>query len=102
MNEALFRAANERLVSWAERHEERDLERYYCECADSECRTQIELSAEQYEQVRTNARWFVLAPGHVTEDIEDVIRSEARFEVVEKHANVAGLVERLDERNGAQ
>ena len=34
-NEALFRAANERMAGWEEQHATSEIEVYFCECADT-------------------------------------------------------------------
>jgi hypothetical protein len=97
-NEAIFRVGNERMNQWEERHEDGVRERYFCECADAECREKVELTASQYEYVRSNSRWFVVIPGHETPDVEEVIDRHDGWNLIEKHANVTNIVEATDPR----
>jgi hypothetical protein len=83
-NEAVFRAANERL---RERVSELDGEAaipFICECSDANCLEVVELTLPAYEDVRLQgeACFFVL-PGH-NGDGERVVRESDGFMVVEK------------------
>jgi hypothetical protein len=84
-NEALFRQVNER-VKDVNRSFSLVLEHgdYLCECGDESCVERITLTAEQYERVRDDATHFVVRPGHVVPDVEEVVRREPGFEVVRK------------------
>ncbi len=97
-NEALFRAANERIAEWEERHHSEAGELYLCECADPACRQKIELSREQYEAVRSNSRRFFVVAGHAVPGIETVIETHEGWAVIEKDPAVTELVEGLDLR----
>ena len=97
-NEAIFRAANERMADWEERHTRSATEIYYCECADLECRDRVELSKEDYERARANARHFVVVPGHELPDIETVIHENDGWSIIEKPDEVADIVEATDPR----
>ena len=98
LNEGMFRDANERMVQWGERHDSEQPERYFCECSDPDCRQHILLRVEQYEEVRSNSRWFAVATGHANLEVERVISPDDGFDVVEKHDTVTELVEELDQR----
>lgn len=97
-NEAIFRAANERMADWEERHARGATEIYYCECADLECRDRVELTKPAYERVRSNPRHFVIVSGHELPDIETVIEENDGWSVIEKPAEVADIVEGTDPR----
>jgi hypothetical protein len=56
-----------------------------CECGDTSCIEQIELTPEEYERLRSDATWFAIRPGHEIPDVEDVIERGDRYWVVEKH-----------------
>jgi hypothetical protein len=92
-NEALFRSVNEQIEKLGEGDSaggER-LMAFVCECSDGTCTEQIQLRISEYEDVRAQGRWFAIAPGHVTEQIEHVIRTTERYLIVEK--DTAGAVE---------
>jgi hypothetical protein len=93
-NESLFREVNERIngiaaefsrFAGAEEYE------YVCECSDPDCVERISLTGEEYEQIRADGTRFVLAPGHVRQQIERVVQETDDHVVVEKHG-VAGDV----------
>jgi hypothetical protein len=85
LNEALFREVNERL---------RDLNESFgavtnrmeivCECANPGCAERISMSVREYEDLRSDPEHFVVAPGHVVPDIEDVIARGEGWEIVRK------------------
>ena len=97
-NEAIFRVGNERMAQWEERHEDGERERYLCECADSGCTEKVELTSAQYEYVRSNARWFVVIPGHEVPDVETVIDTHDGWNVIEKNPEVSHIVKSTDPR----
>ena len=97
-NEAIFRAANERMAGWEERHAASATEIYYCECADIECRDRVELGKADYERIRSNSRHFVIVPGHEVPDIETVIEENDGWSIIEKPDEVADIVEGTDPR----
>jgi hypothetical protein len=97
-NEALFRAANERMADWEERHATPGKELYLCECADPECREKLALTREQYEHVRIDSRHFAVLGGHEVPDVEVVIEKIDDWVIVEKPAEVEETLERLDPR----
>ena len=98
LNEAMFRDANERMVGWGERHEEALLETFFCECSDRECRQKIELSADEYEEVRSNSRHFAVAVGHANLSVERVVFPNDRYDVVQKDEDVTEIVQHYDAR----
>lgn len=100
-NEAIFRVGNERMSRWEERHEDGKPERYFCECADAECRNKVELTRSQYEYVRSDSRWFVVIPGHEVADVETVIDRHDGWYVVEKDPEVAPIAEATDPRQAS-
>src|SRR3954453_22596655 len=99
--EVLFRAGNDRMLSWPEMQERAargETLVCFCECGRRRCRKRIRLTAEQYEAVRTDATRFVIAHGHELPDVEDVVEEHEGYVVVQKHEEVRALVERLDLR----
>jgi len=94
-NEALFRNVNERIEQINELFATvTDKFEVICECADSGCVTQISIGNDAYEQVRTDATLFIVAPGHENSELEDIIDTQSDYLVVRKHA---GLPTRIAE-----
>jgi hypothetical protein len=94
-NEAESRQVNER------ESEIRDNElwqTYVCECGDETCTKQVELTPEEYEQVRKDPTRFVTCPDqeHVASDVERVVEKHQRYWVVEKSGEAAEVAEELD------
>jgi hypothetical protein len=97
-NEALFRAANERMADWDERHAAHEEELYLCECADPECREKLALTRGQYEHVRAHARHFAVRSGHEIPDVEVVVEKINDWVIVEKPPGIGANVEPFDPR----
>ena len=97
-NEALFRAANERMADWEERHSRSATELYFCECADPDCRVKVALTKAEYEDVRSDSRHFFVAPGHEIPDVEEVIEHHDEWLKVEKPPETDDVLEALDPR----
>jgi hypothetical protein len=99
LNEALFRDVNERIAESAERFDA-DKTEFVCECADPNCTERVPATLAEYQDVRKKPTTFLLAPGHVEPDIEQVVSDRGRFHVVEKTQEVVRrAVIRLDPRN---
>ena len=89
-NQALFRAVNEKMRQLNE--DVSSLTGSFtiaCECSDAECLEMIEISAEEYVDVRSEPRHFVVLEGHIICEIEFVVRETAGWVVVEKREAVA-------------
>jgi hypothetical protein len=98
-NEVLFRSVNEEIEKLGRADTER-LRRFVCECSDGTCTEEIQLTVAEYEAVRSQSRWFAIVPGHVTGEIEHVIRSTERYLVVEKDTpGATEIVELTDPRD---
>ena len=99
-NEVVLRDLNERLKAYPAAGKQRFSE-WVCECADMTCTNRLELTVEEYEQVRAEARRFVVAPGaeHVNPELERVVQRETRYWVLEKIGVGAEISERFDPRS---
>jgi hypothetical protein len=98
-NEALFRSVNEEIEKLGPGGSG-DSTAFVCECSDGTCAQQLQLTLAEYEEVRSRSRWFAIAPGHVTEQIEHVVRSTDRYLIVEKDTPAAAeIVEISDPRD---
>ena len=99
LNESLFRAANERMAAWEERHDDGESELYFCECANLECAEKVEVALTDYERARRDPALFILAPGHEVRDVETVVDAREGWIVVRKDPEVQEQVERTDPRS---
>ena len=55
-----------------------------CECARLTCDAAIDITLDEYGDVREDARLFVVFPGHFVGDIEWIVYENDRFAVVAK------------------
>jgi hypothetical protein len=102
-NEALFREVNERIWEADKRLPDPGQEpaRYLqilCECADPECLEHVDLTREEYEEIREEPTHFALRAGHENGSLEKTVWETERFVVVEKFA-AEELLERTDPRS---
>jgi hypothetical protein len=96
--ESLFRDVNERIAESAQRFEA-DTTQFVCECADPDCTHRLEVTLEEYEDVRSDGATFMLEPGHEHDDIERIVERRGRFHIVEKvQTTVRATVRRLNPR----
>lgn len=101
-NEAAFREANESIRAKAESWAMDGRLPVLCECADVGCTEVLQLTAREYEDVRSEPRWFATAPGHYVnaEGWGRRVAEHGGFDVVEKIGGAGEIVERLDPRSG--
>lgn len=99
-NEALFREVNERIVEITTgltsgvAHSQ-GIDGLVCECADPLCSERIEsLTIAEYEGVRSDPRRFIIAAGHQSPDVENVVEQQPAYWIVEKHEGVPADVAR--------
>jgi hypothetical protein len=84
-NQLLFRSVNEKLEGVNEMFG--SLTNTYavlCECADTDCVEQIEVTVEEYRAVREQPDHFIVAVGHGHPEHEQVVKSGDGYQVVEK------------------
>ena len=62
---------------------------FHCECDDAGCNETISLSPEEYTRMHRKATQFMVVPGHVSLDLEDVVASFSTFILVAKSGLVA-------------
>jgi hypothetical protein len=101
LNQARFRAANERIEASAEAMGLLGAVPFICECADLTCDEIVRLSLQRYEEVRHNPRLFFVAPGHqalaVGSGAGVVVGEEDGYVLVET-IGVAGSIAERDQR----
>jgi hypothetical protein len=86
MNEALYRAVNERIEGLNDAFGlVTETIAVVCECGNLECSAQIEIGMPAYERIRSDPTFFVVLPGHAIEDVEEVIERQDAYDVVRKH-----------------
>jgi hypothetical protein len=71
-----------------------------CECARMTCDAAIDITLDEYEDVRDDARHFVILPGHFVGDIEWIVYETNRFAVVAKREGVPADVARDENPRG--
>ena len=95
-NEARFREANEQIQGKVlELGAPEHPAPYLCECDDPGCTVVVLLTVEQYEDVRSASRRFVVAARHQNPG-DRVLREHDAFTVIEKTGEEGRLVEELD------
>ena len=109
-NEDLFRRLNDRLHALSEHAQrgplatapEDEPERFVCECASTECSTVVQLTPEEYADVRSAARRFLVYPdaSHTRPDLEEVVERHDRYWVVQKKGEAGMEAEALVDRPG--
>lgn len=92
--EAAFREVNEAIAETAARFDAEEAD-FICECADPQCAHRVTAELEQYEDVRSEATRFLLAPGHHEPQVERIVERTGELEVVEK---VTPLMRRIVRR----
>jgi len=86
-NEAVFREVNDRIREVSAHWAAADAVAFVCECSLADCVEALTLTLEEYEAIRVDPTWFVVAPGHVVPESERLVRTEGgRYSVVEKSA----------------
>lgn len=96
-NEMLFREVNERIEDVSEVRRS-DLIEFLCECGEETCLEQVELTREEYEEVRSVSDHFAMKPGHEHPDFERVIDRRDRYVVIDKVGLAEEMADRTDPR----
>ncbi len=102
-NNAAFRAANDQIEAAAVDHGfgRNGAVPFLCECSDPRCTQIIRLTPAEYDEVRSNPRWFAHAEGHESE-IDGVVRLVERrdgYLLVEKIGRAGAVVTDLASRD---
>lgn len=70
---------------------------FICECSDDRCTERVAVPRAVYEEVRANARRFLVVPGH-DQNFEDVVERTERHAMVEKEGRAGEVAEQTDPR----
>ncbi len=95
--QALYREVNERIASLSAQWSTATLE-LLCECGAAVCSERVELSREEYDDVRARPTHFVLRHGHQDAGVEHVILEGGTFLVVANYGEAATVARRTDPR----
>jgi hypothetical protein len=95
-NQSLFREVNERIEDLST---SASFVEFVCECAYSDCTQRINVTLEEYEEIRGDSNRFFVLPGHEMLEVEAVVDSaEDRYLVVSKLGGGAAVANDLDPR----
>jgi hypothetical protein len=99
-NEIVFREVNERLRELGESFSVvTEFAAFVCECANTSCTEQIQLSLDDYERIRSDPKWFFVVPGHEELEFERIVEQAKGYAIVEKlPGGPAGLAIKDDPR----
>jgi hypothetical protein len=92
MNEAASREINQKIQEAYQDEPPANRIDIVCECARMTCDASIDIALDEYEDVREDARHFVVFPGHFVGDIEWIVFENDRFAVVAKREGVPAEV----------
>jgi hypothetical protein len=84
-NQDVFRRANERLLAAVSDHidDARPIP-FLCECLDPQCRSTVQLSIEDFRDLRESESRYAIVTGHPTANGEHAIEAEGDVTIVEK------------------
>jgi hypothetical protein len=98
-NETVFRDVNEGIERGQWPGEAGDPVRFRCECARLGCNLLLELTLEEYEQVRRHPRRFLMIDGHEVPELEQVVERRPGYVVVQKLDEAGEKAEQEDPRS---
>ena len=97
-NEARARFENEQRGDWFATH---GLVLFACECFEPDCEAMLSLSRGAYEHVRSDPTTFAIKPGHVLEDVEEVVeRFDSHWITKKTTPDGQRVATELDPRSG--
>ena len=67
-----------------------------CECGTRGCDEIVQITSDEYQEIRSEPTRFVVVPGHEQPEIERSIADKHRFRVVEKVGDAAAVAELTD------
>ena len=92
-NEAWSRSLNERQAEWTSGRDA--MPGFRCECWQKDCGERIPLSGADWRMVRAQPNRFAVAPEHVADDIESVVKKFPDFWLLEKLGEAGKIAEEL-------
>jgi hypothetical protein len=99
-NEALFREANERIERVSQSLQVgTESFKILCECGDTSCTDQLDVSLPEYERIRRDPTLFFVRSGHEQPEVDDAVERTESYDVVRKKAEAAEIARDLDPRD---
>ena len=92
-NEAWYRELNERKAEWLRGGLQ--AAGFRCECWRIECAVRIQLSEREWQEVRSQANRFAVAPGHTANHAEQVVKEYPHFWIIEKRGEAGDVAAKL-------
>jgi len=84
-NEDLFRKVNDQIEGVNEAFGEfTGTMSILCECGETECMEQIDLTLDEYRELRADPTHFAVKPGHEIPDVEQIVDRRPGYHVVAK------------------
>jgi hypothetical protein len=84
-NQEVFRSANERLIGVVEeRLAPTEPVPFLCECADEACMGRVELTLDEYRELRSHERHFVMLHDHARTVGEQVVEERNGYDITVK------------------
>jgi hypothetical protein len=99
-NEAWFRDLNERKAEWLRGG--LAVAGFRCECWRMDCGARIQLTGREWQEVRSRAERFAVAPGHSAADLEEVVKEYPHFWIIEKRGEAGELAAKLEQETSAE
>jgi hypothetical protein len=97
-NEAFCRDLNERKAEWLRGGLQ--VAGFRCECWRIDCGVRIQLSGREWQEVRSRAERFAVAPGHIATDlepgVEELVKEYQHFWIVEKRGEAGDVAAKLE------
>lgn len=99
-NQTLFREVNEKIEGLNESFEQTaDAgSSWLCECADEGCTEPVQMTLDEYEQLRAHPNRFAVLPGHVYPEVEYIVEEHEQYVVVAKIDDAAAYAVAHDPR----
>jgi hypothetical protein len=80
-NAELFRAVNDEIAELSPQWGS-DGFQIICECSNTGCQEMLSVSLGKFERVRMKPGRFLVVPGHVDLEVEDIVERRGAYEVV--------------------
>jgi hypothetical protein len=97
-NEAFSRDLNKHKAEWL--RDGLPAAGFRCECWRLDCGVRVSLSEQEWEEVRSRADRFAVAPGHTAIDVEpaveEVVKKYDHFWIVEKRGEAGEVAEKRE------
>ena len=94
-SQVIFREVNERICELAERFDLPSGAAFICECSSGTCVEAIALDLDEYKAIRSSSTRFLVAPGHETLKVENIVERSRRYILVEKIRKLERVSESL-------